>query len=121
MAPAHRLLDARQGQLVLERLELATSFWQRFRGLQFRRPLDAGHGLWLEPCTSIHTCWLRFPLDVAFLDARGTVLAVQRQVPPWRIRLAPPGTRAVLETTAGQLPQSLKTGDRLQVVPGLTE
>ncbi len=116
-AAGYRLIHAADKRVVLERLELATTFWQRFRGLQFRRPLEPGHGLWLEPCTAIHTCWLRFPLDLALLDARGTILAIHRHVPPWRIRRGPPQTRAVLETTAGQLPPDLQPGDRLQIDP----
>ncbi len=105
------LVDAVTGRVVIASLAVADRFWPRLVGLQFRRRLPAGRGLLLVPCASVHTMWLRFPLDLAMLGDGGTVLAVRRSVRPWRGALAPRGTRAVLEATGGTL--ALSAGDCL--------
>jgi uncharacterized membrane protein (UPF0127 family) len=99
------------GRTVVQRLEIADSFWSRFRGLQFRRSLPPGDGILLAPCASIHTMWMRFAIDAAMLDGCGRVLAVRQTVRPWRLVFAPRGTCAVLEAAAGTL--CLAAGDHL--------
>ncbi len=94
------LLNKTTGDLLAANLEIAESFWDRFKGLQFRRRLEPGHGLLLVPCGSIHTMWMRFPIDVVMLDERGNVLLVHRSLKPWKVLSAPPGTFAVLELPA---------------------
>ncbi|MDX1926557.1 MAG: DUF192 domain-containing protein, partial [Pirellulaceae bacterium] len=63
-----RLVDVSDGRVILPELEIASTFWSRFVGLQFRRELPKHSGLWLSPCSSIHTCFMRFPIDVLMLD-----------------------------------------------------
>lgn len=96
-----RLIDRDSGDVVIESLALADGYWSRLLGLQFRAGLPAGSGLLLAPCSSVHTCCMRFALDIALLDRRGQVLSVRRHVPPWRLVFAPRSTHAVLETSAG--------------------
>jgi uncharacterized membrane protein (UPF0127 family) len=110
-----RLVNVADGTTVAEPLELADGFWSRFIGWQFRRRPAPGQGLLLVPCASIHTCWMRFAIDVVFLDQSGIVLAIRRGVRPWRVALAPRGTRAVLELPAGSAPPQV--GDRLAARP----
>jgi uncharacterized protein len=111
-----RLADAESGQVLIERLELATSFWQRFRGWQFRALPPAGTGLLIAPCNSIHTCWMRFAIDVVFLDAMGVVLAVKPGVAPWRISMPVKHAKAVLEIPARRV--KLMVGQRLAIAGG---
>jgi uncharacterized membrane protein (UPF0127 family) len=92
-----RLVESQTGRTVVEKCELADTYWSRLVGWQLRRPPEAGQGLLLVPCASVHTCLLRFPLDLVMLDKSGRVLAVRRGVRPWRAVLAPRGTHAVLE------------------------
>ena len=79
---------------------VADTVWARFRGLMGRSELRPGHGLLLTPAGSIHTCFMRFPIDVVFLDGQLKVLRVARGVRPWRAR-AQRGARFVLELAAG--------------------
>lgn len=95
-APNDTALD-----VLVERLELAVTFWRRFIGLQGRRELARDSGLLLAPCRSIHTCFLRFPLDVVFLDRHGHVVDMRSQLPPWRATLVVRDAWAVLELPAG--------------------
>lgn len=111
-----QLVDAETGEVILATVELANTFWRRFRGLQFRRPLPPDTGLLLTPCRSIHTHWMRFSIDMAMLDGDGTVLAIQVDVRPWSMPRSPSETRSILETTAGVLGDSIAVGSRLRVV-----
>jgi len=90
----------------------AESMRERLLGLIGHASLDANDALLLEPCDAIHTCAMRFAIDVAFLDRSGRVIRVVERLAPWRIAWTP-GARAVLETAAG-------TTRRLGIVPGNT-
>jgi uncharacterized membrane protein (UPF0127 family) len=79
----------------------ATGFRSRLRGLAWRDRSEAGPGLLIPRCSSVHTFGMRFDLDVYFLDRDGRVLSVRRRVPPRRV-LWHRGACAVLEIPAGE-------------------
>ncbi|MCC9655005.1 DUF192 domain-containing protein [Rhodopirellula halodulae] len=94
------LIDRSNGRKLLSKVEFATTFWKRFWGLQFRRELPSGHGIWLSPCSSLHTCFMRFPIDVVMLDERRKIVAVRRNVQPWRLLFCERKTHSVIEVTS---------------------
>jgi uncharacterized membrane protein (UPF0127 family) len=95
---------------------LADGFATRFLGLMGRRALPPDEGLLLAPGGSIHTLFMRFPLDVVFVGADGTALGIRRRLRPWRFARAPRGTRYVLELTAGgQAAGGLEEGSQLEL------
>jgi uncharacterized protein len=79
-----------------QRFPEATSFRARLRGLSWRDREDAGPGLLIPCCASIHTFGMRFPLELFFLDGEGRVVSVRRRVPPRRV-VWQRGARSVLE------------------------
>ena len=107
-----RLVDS-SGTPLIPHLEIANTFFRRFVGLQFRRSLQTNAGIWISPCSSIHTCFVRFPIDVWMLDRNGVVLQSRRNVRPWRIVLAPRGTHTIVETAVGSL--SLSVGLQVSI------
>lgn len=115
MAGAWRMVSETTGKTVVARLKIADGFWSRLAGLQFRRPLPSEAGLLLVPCSSVHTCFLRFPVDVVFLDGKGAVLAIRRGLHPWRLAWGPRGSHAVLEVLAGSA--DLHPGEKLRIEP----
>jgi uncharacterized membrane protein (UPF0127 family) len=80
----------------------AASLRSRLLGLALlpRGALPPGHALLIPRCRSMHTFGMRFPIDVAFLDAHGRALRVEKAVPRRRV-LSCRGAHAVLETPAG--------------------
>ena len=108
------LIRRGSGEVVVPDLRLAVTFFSRLRGLQFASALSPECGLLLAPCGSIHTHWLRFPIDVAMIDGIGRVLLVRRFLRPWRMMPGPKGTACVLETAAGCVKPS--EADEVQVV-----
>jgi uncharacterized membrane protein (UPF0127 family) len=103
MSSDWRLREAESRRVLVPHLEMATSFWGRMVGLQFRARLPADRGLLLAPSNSIHTFWMRFRLDVVFLDRDGRILQVRLCVRPWRVVLPVRGAYAVVETGAGAI------------------
>jgi len=82
-------------------IERAHHWLQRLLGLMFRRQLLPGHALLLSPCGSVHTAFMRFAIDVVYLDAEFRVLAMRAHMQPWRMSWGPRGARHVLELAAG--------------------
>lgn len=95
----------------------ARGFRGRGLGLMFRRAWPSGRVLKLDPCGSIHTAFMRFPLDVVFTDAAGRVVRVARGLRPWRVALGGPGARVAWEWTAGAPGlAALQPGDVFEIV-----
>ena len=65
--------------------EIAESFAERAKGLIGRRGLAPGTGMLITKCNCIHTCFMRYPIDAAFLDRGGRVVRVVRGIRPWRL------------------------------------
>lgn len=94
-------IEDERGHVVCERCVLADRPLSRLRGLMGRRSLASGHGLLLRPSPSIHTCFMRFPIDVVFLDRELRVVSVRARLRAWRFA-GQRGARAVLELPAGE-------------------
>jgi uncharacterized membrane protein (UPF0127 family) len=82
------------------RLLVASTFGQRLVGFAGLASIPPDHALLLPRCSSVHTAWMRFAIDVAFLDGDGRVLALTEALGPWRLARHP-GARAAVETRAG--------------------
>jgi uncharacterized membrane protein (UPF0127 family) len=94
---------------------LADRLLPRMRGLLGRDSLPAGEGLLLRPAPSIHTAFMRFPIDALFLDSDLTVLGIETDLRPWRVA-SRRRARAVLELAAGESGRlGVRVGDRLSV------
>ncbi|HXZ82593.1 MAG TPA: DUF192 domain-containing protein [Acidimicrobiales bacterium] len=98
---------------VLASLELARSPRRRVVGLVGRRRLEGG--LLIEPCRAVHTIGMRFPIDVAYLDRAGVVIAIS-SMRPNRLGLPRRRARSVLEAEAGAFARwRLVIGDTLEI------
>ena len=107
-----RLVDE-QGRVVVERCEVANSLWTRGRGLLGRTRLGEGEGLFITRTSSIHTFFMRFPIDVVFLDRRLRVRSIAHAVKPNRISIRFGGGN-VVELAAGEATRvGIRTGSRI--------
>jgi uncharacterized membrane protein (UPF0127 family) len=103
------------GALVCEKCTVADSPLPRMRGLLGKRDLRTDEGVLLRPAGSVHTFFMRFPIDIVFLDRDGRVLRIDESVQPWRTAAAR-GAKAVLELRAGECARRrLLIGDVLEV------
>jgi uncharacterized membrane protein (UPF0127 family) len=106
------------GNVICERCLVADRPHTRLRGLLGRGALSRQEGLLLRPSPSIHTWFMRFPIDAVFLDADLRVIGVAPDLAPWRIA-ARRGARAVLELAAGEAARRrLEAGASLVLADG---
>ncbi|MDQ3066639.1 MAG: DUF192 domain-containing protein [Actinomycetota bacterium] len=116
MATKPACLTREDGRVVCEHLLVAARPLPRMRGLLGRPSLPAGEGLLLRPAGSVHTFFMRFPIDVVFLDREYRVVGIEAAVPPWRTA-GRRGTKAVVELASGECERrGLALGDRLVAV-----
>jgi uncharacterized membrane protein (UPF0127 family) len=94
-------LETEDGRVVADHVEVADTLWSRFMGLMFRRELLPGHGLLIRPCNSIHMFFMRFALDVVFIDGDGRVVRLLASIRPWRVSSLVRGAKAAIELPAG--------------------
>lgn len=101
------------GFVVCDSCNVAATFARRLRGLLGQRGLAAGEGLLIRPTNSIHTFFMRFSIDVVFLDRSGVVVKLVSNLRPWRVAFARQGRDAV-ELRAGEADaRGIRVGDRL--------
>jgi uncharacterized membrane protein (UPF0127 family) len=115
--PRAARLRGADGRIVLERVHVSRSFERgNARGLLGREGLPEGEGLLLaDPTGTIHTFFMRFPIDAVFLTADLRVLRIAAAVPPWRLARAR-GARRILELAAGGADRAgIAVGDTLLV------
>ena len=103
----------RDGAVVCDRCKIAGTMFARMRGLLGRRELPPGEGLLIRPSPSVHTFFMRFPIDVVFLSRDGDVLKVCEGVRPWRAAAAR-RAHSTLELAAGEARRrGIEVGHRL--------
>lgn len=110
------ILNLNKERVVCERGFVAKRALARMRGLLGRSDLPEGEGLLLEPAYAIHTAFMRFPIDVVFLDSHMRVMKVVEALRPWRTAGAHQAF-SVLELAAGEAGRrGVSVGDRLDVL-----
>jgi uncharacterized membrane protein (UPF0127 family) len=101
------------GRVVCEHLLVAARPLQRMRGLLGRRSLPEAEGILLRPAGSVHTFFMRFPIDAVFLDRELVVLGIEPDLGPWRLA-GRRGAKSVVELAAGECERrGVVVGDRL--------
>jgi len=109
---------SRADTVVADKVERATSWKSRLKGLLGRESLAQGEGLHIEPCNSIHMFFMRFPIDVAFLDPGGKVVRAIHGIKPWRATRVFLDAHSALELPSGTLAQAgVHEGDLLRFDP----
>lgn len=97
--------------------EIADSAATRNKGLLGRTGLPPGGGLWIVPCESVHTFFMKFPLDLIYLDRNKRVKKVRGNVGPWRLS-ACLSAHSIIELPAGTLKKTqTERGDQLEFAP----
>jgi uncharacterized membrane protein (UPF0127 family) len=110
-----KLVNPRSGATLAEQVERATSVRARLRGLLGRTSLADGTALAIEPCTSIHTFFMKFTIDALFLARDGKVVRAIAELRPWRATRVYPSAAMVVELPAGTLRRTdTREGDVLQ-------
>lgn len=112
-AQKYRIENVRNGRILAECVAGAFDSKSRRTGLLHETDFPEGRALIIAPSNGIHTFFMRFPIDVAFISRSGRVVKACRCVRPWRIALAL-RAYAVIELPAGTLEScDTRAGDSL--------
>ena len=110
-----QVLRQQDSQVLFGQAWATQNAWERLCGLLPRRELAQDQALWIAPCQSIHTLFMRFAIDVAFLDRSQRIVKVAHYR-PWRPWGGAWKTRSVLEMPAGSIERwNLKAGLQLEL------
>ena len=110
-----KVINESRGTTLAGNAEVARSFWSRLVGLMGRRELPAGSGLVVEPSGSVHTFWMRFPIDVIFVDRANRIVGLREVMPPNRPFAGAWRAHRTVELPAGTIRESgTRKGDQLR-------
>lgn len=112
----HSLVNTRTGDVIARRLLPAFDSATRRKGLLGRESLPERTALVIAPCNAVHTFFMQFAIDIAFLAKDGRLLRIRHAVPARRLAISW-RSHAVVELAAGTLGRfDLRVGDRFDVV-----
>lgn len=112
-------INITQKKALANALSVADTVLATLVGLLGKRNLGPGEGLWLVPCQSIHTMWMRFPIDVIFLDNGKTVIYMIEKMKPFRISKHVSRARSVIELPACTIASTqTRLGDQIEITEG---
>jgi hypothetical protein len=98
-----------------DRAEVADTSAKRRTGLLKHTGLEPGEGLWIVPCESVHSFFMKFTIDVLYLDRKHRVKKIRPEMAPWRISGCLTA-HSVLELPAGTITRTgTKRGDQLEI------
>jgi uncharacterized protein len=95
---------------------VADNLFTRMKGLLGKKELPFGEALWIKPCFSVHTFFMKFPIDVIFLNKKNQVIAAVSNLTPNRMTRLYPQSFSVLELPSGTIVASnTKVGDEIEI------
>jgi uncharacterized membrane protein (UPF0127 family) len=101
--------------VLADRAEVADSSAKRRTGLLKHDHLEPGEGLWIVPCESVHSFFMKFAIDLVYLDRKQKVRKVRHRMVPWRLS-ACLTAHSILELPAGTVEATgTQPGDQLEI------
>lgn len=108
------VINLDKGTVLAKKVYVADNFFYRLKGLIGTADLENDAGLLIIPCSSIHTFFMRYSIDVVFLDHQNRVCRILHSLPPYRIGPIVKGAKKVLELNAGvNLATGTEIGDHI--------
>jgi uncharacterized membrane protein (UPF0127 family) len=111
-----KIKHSKSGKLIGSEIKEAKSFMDRTVGLMFKNSMNGYDGLLLSPCPSIHTFFMRFKIDVIFMDKSYSIVKIIRDIKPWRMSRMYFKAYYCLELPSGRLSLEINEGDQLEVM-----
>ncbi len=111
-----KISNLTRNSLLADKAELAIGLGQRLKGLLGRHGLDKGEGLVIKPCSSVHTFFMRFAIDVIFVDKANQVAKTIEDMQPFRMSNPFLSAHLVIELPVGTIRKTnTRVGDRLEL------
>jgi hypothetical protein len=101
-----KIINQTKGKLLADKVIIADTFLARIKGLLGKNSLEENEALIIRPCSSIHTFFMRFAIDVVFLDRQNRVVAFKKNLVPFRLTFAHHKACLAIELPAHKISQS---------------
>jgi uncharacterized membrane protein (UPF0127 family) len=112
-----RIINLRNNAVLANKARVANTYWSRLIGLLNRHSLEQGEALILKPSYSIHTLFMRFTIDVIFLDKTGRIIGALPLFRPFRISPIYPNSGVTIELPANTLKMTkTQVGDTIKIL-----
>lgn len=109
-----RIINKDKNTILAEEAVIADTVLKRIKGLLGKKGLKSGEAIILEPCNSIHTFFMRFTIDIVFVDKQNKVIKAISGIKPWRITGVYFPSRLCIELPPGTIKSTLTSyGDTL--------
>jgi uncharacterized protein len=105
----------KSGQVLGQKVKLANTIWSRLSGFMFRESIEPYDGLFLAWNNSVHNCFVRFSLDIIFINKNNEIVKIIKNFRPWMFSRIYFRARHTIELLAGTIPDSIAVGDRLVI------
>jgi len=114
-----KIINITKGTVVADNAVIASTFFKRLKGLLGRKSIEKGEALIIQSCNSIHSFFMRFPIDVLFVNKTDKVVAVTNSFAPFRISKIYFTASYVIELPAGSIKAtSTSVGDKIEITAG---
>jgi len=114
--PLQQVVNERTGRTVLTAVRQAEGVWGSFMGLMLKKGMSNGHGLMFRKPRGIHTQFMRFPIDLIYVDQENRVTKVREAMLPWRFDFT--NAAGLIETNPGAArAMDIRVGDLLRFEP----
>ncbi len=105
----YKAVNKTTGEVIADKVTIAQDYKSRSIGLLNRQNLSENEAMLIKPCSSIHTFFMKFPIDVLFLSKEGRVVKIRHSLKPWRLSGCLLGCFMVLELQSGKLTKTTIT------------
>jgi len=109
-----QLMNRTRNLVLANQVHVADTLWLRAKGLLGTKSLSNNQTLWIRDCRSVHTCFMKYAIDVVFVDQKLLVKRVIRNLRPWRMSPLVWDASSCFEFSAGAL-DAVEIGDQLDV------
>lgn len=112
-----KVVNLTSNEVLADQAQFAKTFLTRLKGLMFRKEIEPGECLILHPCNSIHTFFMRFPIDVLFVSKENKVVHAIENISPNAVSPIVRSAARVVELPVGTIwKTNTKVGDRLSII-----
>ncbi|GAM15625.1 DUF192 domain-containing protein [Mesobacillus selenatarsenatis] len=105
-----RLVNESNGIELAADVKIADTFFSRFKGLMLTDSLPVGHGLYIQPCRSIHTFFMNYSIDVLYINENYEIVGADEQLEPAKMGKRYKGAYSVFELPEGTI---MNTGTKV--------
>lgn len=112
-----KVYNSSKNQIIADDVKVAQNFFTRSFGLLLRKSLSENEGLIIKPCCSIHTFFMKFSIDVLFVNSKNQIIALYENVKPYRILPIHLSSRYVIEFPSGSISsKNIENGNLITIL-----